>query len=63
MQQVFSARAVAQGGAVRRSVRWVEREVGRTAFVHEVHRRGWHLVECNGQFVVFCTHTPVRLHF
>jgi hypothetical protein len=63
MDQVFSARAVAYGGVVRRSLRWIEREVGREAFVAEVHRRGWHLAECNGQFVVFCTPQPVKLHF
>ena len=28
---------------------WVEAEVGRAEFEAEVRRRGWHLVECNGQ--------------
>ncbi|MBF9042301.1 N-(5'-phosphoribosyl)anthranilate isomerase [Rhodobacterales bacterium HKCCE4037] len=63
VDQVFSAKTVRFGGVVRRSVRWVEAEVGRDVFTDEVHRRGWHLAECNGQFVVFCTRQPVRLWF
>jgi hypothetical protein len=63
IEQVFSARAVHHGGVVRRSLRWVEAEVGRDAFEAEVRRRGWHLAECNGQLVVFCTPRPIRILF
>jgi hypothetical protein len=63
VDQVFSARTVRYGGVVRRSLRWVEAEVGRAAFEAEVRRRGWHLAECNGQLVVFCTDRPVRFLF
>lgn len=63
VEQVFSAKAVRYGGVVRRSLRWVEAEVGRAAFEAEVRRRGWHLVECNGQLVVFCTHRPIQVLF
>jgi len=63
IDQVFSAKTVKNGGVVRRSVRWIEAEVGRAAFEDEVRRRGWHLAECNGQLVVFCTQRPVRLLF
>ena len=63
IDQVFSARTVRHGGVVRRSLRWVEAEVGRTEFEAEVRRRGWHLAECNGQLVVFCTPRPVRILF
>jgi hypothetical protein len=51
---VFHAKAVEKGGVVRRSVRDVEREVGRAAFLAEVRRRGFHMVECGGQFIVIC---------
>ncbi|KPQ14134.1 MAG: hypothetical protein HLUCCO18_15835 [Rhodobacteraceae bacterium HLUCCO18] len=61
--QVFSAKTVRYGGVVRRSLRWVEAEVGRAEFEAEVRRRGWHLVECNGQLVVFCTGQPIRVLF
>jgi hypothetical protein len=41
----------------------VEAEVGRDAFEGEVRRRGWHLIECNGQLVVFCTPRPIKVLF
>ncbi|WP_439139441.1 N-(5'-phosphoribosyl)anthranilate isomerase [Roseicyclus sp.] len=63
VEQVFSAKAVRYGGVVRRSLHWVEAEVGRTNFEDEVRRRGWHLVECNGQLVVFCTKRPITILF
>ena len=63
VDQVFSARTVRYGGVVRRKVQSVEAEVGRDAFMKEVQSLGWHIVECNGQFVVFCTSKPVQLHF
>ncbi|BDW85305.1 MULTISPECIES: N-(5'-phosphoribosyl)anthranilate isomerase [Roseicyclus] len=63
VEQVFSAKAVDRGGVVRRSLRWVEAEVGRQVFEAEVRRRGWHLVECNGQLVVFCTRRPIQVLF
>ena len=63
VDQVFSAKAVRYGGVVRRSLHWVEAEVGRANFEDEVRRRGWHLVECNGQLVVFCTKRPVNILF
>lgn len=58
---VLSAKAVATGGVVRRSIRDVEREVGRALFVQEVRRRGFHLVECGGQFIVICNQGQVRI--
>ena len=63
VDQVFSAKAVRYGGVVRRSLHWVEAEVGRANFEDEVRRRGWYLVECNGQLVVFCTKRPVNILF
>lgn len=61
LDHVFSAKAVANGGVVRRSIRDVEREVGRARFVQEVRRRGFHLVECGGQFIVICNPGQVRI--
>ena len=54
LDEVFSAKSVRRGGIVRRAVRDVEREVGRALFVTEVRRRGFHLLECGGQFIVIC---------
>ena len=59
--QVFSARAAAEGGIVRRKVADVERLIGRQRFLYEVHRRGFRVVENAGQFVIFCNRQPLRL--
>lgn len=59
--QLFSARAVAEGGIVRRKVSDVERLIGRTRFVHEVRRRGFRAIENGGHFVVFCNSEPVHI--
>ena len=54
LAHIFDAKAVGKGGVVRRAIRDVEREAGREAFVAEVRRRKYHLVECGGQFIVIC---------
>jgi hypothetical protein len=61
LQELFSAKAALNGGVVRRAIRDVEREIGRAAFVSEVRRRGFHLVECGGQFIVICNPGQVRI--
>ena len=62
-EQIFSAKAARTGGVVRRSVKSVEREIGRTAFEGEVRRRGFHLLECGDQFIVICSDQKLELHF
>jgi hypothetical protein len=61
IRNVFSAKAVGRGGVIRRALRDVERYAGREAFLREVQRRGFTLVENNDQLVVFCNRDPVRL--
>lgn len=61
IQQIFSAKAVVKGGVVRRSVATVEREIGRERFLDEVEMRGFHVIECGGQFVVICNSGAIRL--
>ena len=53
-EAIFTARAVEKGGIVRRARRDVDREIGHDAFVREVRRRGYHLIEVGGQYVVIC---------
>ena len=60
--QIFSARA-AQGGVVRRSIAWVDREIGRDRFIAEVRRRGFHLLASSNQFIVVCNCDPVQVLF
>jgi len=36
-------------------------DVGREAFIAEVTRRRFHLVECSGQFIVICSDDPLNV--
>lgn len=60
--RIFEAAAAKRGGVVRRSVRDVEREIGREALELEVRRRGFHLVEVAGQFLIICCPGEIRVH-
>ncbi|MEJ6402983.1 hypothetical protein [Yoonia sp. 2307UL14-13] len=59
---LFRAKAAQKGGIVRRAVHDVEREVGRDAMIAEVERRGFHLLECAGQFIVICRSDHLTVH-
>ena len=61
LDRLFDAQSAARGGVVRRSVRSVEREVGREALVEAVRARGFHLVECGDQFIVICNTGLLRV--
>jgi len=61
LRDLFSAKTVGRGGVVHRPARDVDRYAGREAFLHEVRRRGFTLVENGEQLVVFCNRDPVRL--
>ena len=58
---IFASKAAIQGGVVRRAVRDVDRLIGRDALAAEVRRRGYHMVENSGQFVIFCNNDAVRI--
>lgn len=62
LAQIFAAKAVRTGGVVRRAVRDVEREVGRARLMQEVAARGFHLIECGGQFVIVCRTSDLVVH-
>lgn len=61
MHQIFLAKSAQNGGVVRRKVADVERKVGRKTFELEVRRRGFHLIEAGGQFIIICTRDPLHL--
>ena len=56
---LFSSRAAATGGVVRRKKRDIERYVGLEEFKQELNRRGFHAVENAGQMVIFCNQEPI----
>ncbi|WP_397542502.1 N-(5'-phosphoribosyl)anthranilate isomerase [Roseovarius salis] len=63
LDQMFAAKAVQRRGVVRRSIAWVDREVGRDTFLRAVRARGFHLIETADQYVVVCHPGPVRMLF
>jgi hypothetical protein len=61
IDQIFSARSARSGGVVRRSIAWIEREVGRGYFEEAVRKRQFHMVECGGQLVVICNSDGLKV--
>lgn len=60
--RIFQAKAAAKGGIVRRSVRDVEREIGRERLFSEARKRKFHVVECGGQFIIICNDGNLTVH-
>ena len=63
IEQMFATRAARRGAVVRRSMSWVDREVGRDRFLAEMRRRGCHVIQTADQFLVICHDGPIRLLF
>ncbi|MEL7104303.1 MAG: aspartate aminotransferase [Pseudomonadota bacterium] len=60
IQDLFSSKAVCQGGVIRRKARDIERFAGMDRFMAEIDRRGFQVAENSGQIVIFCNRAPVR---
>lgn len=60
LNDLFSCKAVQQGGVIRRKARDVERFAGMDRFLREVHRRGNQVAENAGQVIIFCNREPIR---
>ena len=60
MADLFRSRAAREGRVIRRSLRDIERYVGRAAFVKELDRRGFRAIENAGQLIIFCNQEPIR---
>lgn len=60
MSHIFSARSAREGGVVRRRSRDIERFVGREAFLAEMRRRGFQVIENSGHVLIFCNRDPIR---
>ena len=59
--QIFGAKAEQTGGIVRRQVKDVEREIGRDRLIEDVRVRGFHMIECGGQFIIICNAGQMRV--
>ena len=60
LTELFSSRATATGAVIRRNARDIDRFYGRAAFLEEMKRRGFSVVENAGQIVIFCNREPIR---
>jgi len=60
LHDLFTSRAVQEGGVIRRKARDVERFAGMDRFLAEIDRRGYRAPENSGQIVIFCNRAPVR---
>ena len=58
---LFSSKAARDGLVVRRNIRDIDCYVGRDAFLDEMKRRGFHVVENAGQMIIFCNQEPIRI--
>lgn len=63
IEQIFASKSARRGAVVRRSLDWVDREVGRDRFIWEVRRRNYHLIRTADQFIVICNSGPVEMLF
>ena len=59
--QLFSSKAAATGGVVRRQFSDIETVVGWERFEHEIRRRGYHCFANAGQVIVICNQDPVHV--
>ena len=60
LDDLFASKAVQRGEVIRRKKRDIERFAGIDAFLSEINRRGFQVVENAGQFVIFCNREPIR---
>ena len=59
--KMFEAQAAQRNGVIRRAIRDVEARIGRPRLELEVRKRGFHLLECGGQFIIVCDPNPLRV--
>ena len=60
LAQLLSSGEARKGGIVKQQIRDVERLVGREAFIAEIERRGFQVLENGRHFIVFCNDAPIR---
>lgn len=60
LRNLFAAKAAQDGGVIRRKRTDVDRMVGRRAFIAEMRRRGFGVVENGNQYVIFCNREELR---
>lgn len=59
--QIFAAKAAQRGTVVRRSVRDVERVMGRDRFEQMIRQRGCRAIQNGSQYIICCNRDPIRI--
>jgi len=62
IDQIFKAKIVDEGGVVRRSVASVRKYASPEALEYAVKRRGFHMNESAGQYIIYCNDGDIRLN-
>lgn len=57
----FRAKAVTNGGVIRRNVDDVKKYASYAAVLAEVKRRRFHLIRCGGQYIVLCNTGRIKV--
>jgi hypothetical protein len=60
ISHLFSSQAARDSGVIRRKLWDVERFVGRDAFLAEMQRREFPVIENAGELIIFCNREPIR---
>ena len=61
IDQIFGSKSARRGAVVRRSIAWVDREIGLERFFDDVRRRGYRLLRTADQFIVICHRGPIEI--
>lgn len=61
INHIFEAKAAKNGGIVRRKIANVEKFASIQYLIQEVKERGFHLIEIEDQFVIFCNNGCFKL--
>jgi len=61
INRIFEAKAAKSGGIVRRKIANIKKFASIPHLVKEVEARGFHLIETEDQFVIFCNSGDFKL--
>ena len=59
-EKIFNSDTAKSGGVVRRSVKDINRTGNRWQIISECKRRGFHIVENGGQWIIICNRGDFR---
>lgn len=61
IKRIFKSKAAKNGGVVRRKIAAVKKYASPAYLLKEVEERGFHLIETDDQYVIFCSTGSFKL--